>query len=625
MEGIIGKQKKIAQKWLIIALFFCLISMIGASIIQSGGGQIKVRDVRWMTTTGAQMSGLLLVPGNATAENPVPGIVVSHGMYNNREMQDLNFVELSRRGFVVLAMDMFNHGNSESSTNNLGGILIGMYEAVKMLNTLPYVDSSKIGISGHSLGGISSNVAVGIDNRMSPHQISAVLLNSADGNYISDEGVSAVDPFPVTGTYFNYYGNRDVGIIAVRYDEFFNRQHKASGGITSPRDFIHNSMAQSFLYFGTNPESREKRQAGTVYLNQIDGKQAMRIIYTPSILHPWSHFSQQSTSATIHFFSEALGAPKPIDTGNQIWQWKVVFNLLGLVGFFIFVVCFTILVSFTPFFASLRSQEIRRPLETRGSDKLCFWLGLIVSCLFATLLYVPILNGFPSFTVVRTWNIAQSSSFGISIWAAFCGIFSIIIMVITYQIYGKKNGFNLKEQGLYQTLPQLGKTMLLALITVAVSYGIVFFADFFFKTDFRIWVLAVKAFNAEKVSVSLFPYLWLFLIFYVANSVAVNAFNYINIGKKEWVNTLILAAFNTLPPAILLLVQYIGFVVTGELGLGLSTNMVVVWLFPFIAILPITTIISRKIYKVTNNPYLPGIINACIVTLISCSNTLTWK
>lgn len=55
-------------------------------------------------------------------------------MYNNREMQDANFVELSRRGFVVLSMDMFSHGYSEN-VSRVGTVLTGMYEAVKMLST----------------------------------------------------------------------------------------------------------------------------------------------------------------------------------------------------------------------------------------------------------------------------------------------------------------------------------------------------------------------------------------------------------------------------------------------------------------------------------------------------------
>lgn len=91
-----------AKKWIVVAVVLMVVSMIGANFIQTSGGKVAVKDLRWETTLGHQMSGLLFVPLGASAEEPRPAIVVSHGMYNNREMQDLNFVELSKRGFVVL-------------------------------------------------------------------------------------------------------------------------------------------------------------------------------------------------------------------------------------------------------------------------------------------------------------------------------------------------------------------------------------------------------------------------------------------------------------------------------------------------------------------------------------------
>ncbi len=42
-----------------------------------------------------------------------------------------------------------------------------------------------------------------------------------------------------------------------------------------------------------------------------------------------------------------------------------------------------------------------------------------------------------------------------------------------------------------------------------------------------------------------------------------------------------------------------------------------------IVILAVSAVISRKIYRATNNPYIGGFINAAVVTLISVSNTLT--
>ena len=98
------KGKKSAGFWLCISLIICLISCIGASMIQTNFGKVTVKDLRFETESGHQMSALLLKPDTATAENPAPAIICSHGWYNNREMQDLNYVEYARRGYVVLQL-----------------------------------------------------------------------------------------------------------------------------------------------------------------------------------------------------------------------------------------------------------------------------------------------------------------------------------------------------------------------------------------------------------------------------------------------------------------------------------------------------------------------------------------
>jgi len=236
--------------------------------------------------------------------------------------------------------------------------------------------------------------------------------------------------------------------------------------------------------------------------------------------------------------------------------------------------------------------------------------------------YLPIMLHVNSFTVARQpW--AQSSPWGISVWAAVCGVFAVVLMFLAYRFYGKKNGIDLADTGVKIGLKTLGKTALLAVIVVAVSYGCVFFADYFFKADFRIWFLAVKAFDAPKIYTSIFPYMVLFLIYYVAQSVAVNSFNYNTLGKRKWINTAVVALFNGLPAIILVAFQYIYFFVSGHL-LWPDANMQVLWLIAIVVILPATTIMARKVYRATNNPYLPGIVNGVVITLMACTNTLTW-
>ena len=59
-------------------------------------------------------------------------------------------IELSRRGFVVLAMDMTGHGNSDAAVGQQG---FGGPAALRYLRGLPYVDTANVGLEGHSLGG----------------------------------------------------------------------------------------------------------------------------------------------------------------------------------------------------------------------------------------------------------------------------------------------------------------------------------------------------------------------------------------------------------------------------------------------------------------------------------------
>lgn len=611
------KEEKIMQttkkKWcrvLCVSLVLMLLSSIVTMFIQTGGGKITMKELHWETDSGYAMSGWLFIPENATAESPAPAVVASHGMYNNKGMQDLNFVELARRGYVVLAQDMPSHGDSDDVAH-VGLVVSGLYQSVKLLAALPYVDAAQIGITGHSMGGMSCNAAIGMDNMAETQLISAVLLNCADATYVGEDN-----------NYTNVYGSRDVGIVAAQYDEFFMQDVDENGNTTLPKDYVKYAKAQSFLHFGTDPAGQDLRQAETIYREEVDGQEAVRVIYNPPILHPWSHFSKRSTVATISFFEETLGAPNPIDANNQIWQWKEFVNLVGLVGFFVFVTSFTVLLTKTPFFADL---GVEKQVEPRSADKtgLTWFFGcLAAGAVFGSVIYIPIMLNANTFTVAGGgW--AQSSPWGVSLWAASCGAFAILSMVVSYFAYGRKNGVKLDEIGVKIPLVKLGKTLLLALIVVSVSYGCVFAADYFLKADFRIWTLAVRPFTVDKLWTALFPYMVLFLVYYVANSVALNCFNYNTVGGRKWVNTTLVAVAAVLPAAVLLLLQYIPYFAGGDM-MWRSANMQIVWLFPMLITLPVAAVISRKVYRETKNPYLPGIILGVIAALISCTNTLTW-
>ena len=117
---------------LMISVVLMLVSCIFTSLIQTNGGSVTIEEINWVTDNGYTMNAWVFIPENATAETPAPAVVTSHGMFNNKSMQDLNFVELARRGFVVLAQDMPSHGDS-GDTDGFAGTMMGMYESVKVL------------------------------------------------------------------------------------------------------------------------------------------------------------------------------------------------------------------------------------------------------------------------------------------------------------------------------------------------------------------------------------------------------------------------------------------------------------------------------------------------------------
>jgi len=160
----------------------------------------------------------------------------------------------------------------------------------------------------------------------------------------------------------------------------------------------------------------------------------------------------------------------------------------------------------------------------------------------------------------------------------------------------------------------------LALTTVVLMYALVFLIDFLFKTDFRLWVIGVKVFSVDKIGMALFI-LPLFLLFFVANSIAINVFNRYTIAGREWLNTAVLALGSSLGVIVLVVAQYTTFAITGNLIPGFG-GIFSIWLFPVIVILTVTAIVSRKLYRMTNNPWIAGFLNATIVVLISVSNSL---
>lgn len=602
--------------WLVLSLALMVLSSIVASVVQTSGYTVTVKDMSWETSSGESMSALLYKPNGVSADHKAPAIIVSHGWWNNKEMQDANYIELARRGYVVISIDMYGHGDSDYLTNadiTLGGT--GMYDAVKLAATLPYVDQSKIGISGHSNGARAANFSVALDNAADKQLVAAVFLVDNDPVYTD----AAND-----NKYFNMYGSRDTGLVADQYDEFFFRSYSPEGApLTPPRDYIGTPNAQSFLHYGADPKDvSDTREAGKFYTDGDGG--AIRVVFTPAQTHPWGTISKGTVADQIDFWQEAFGAPTPIDSGSQTWQIKETLTAFGLIGFAIFLLAFARAMLGTRAFAGLKLESPRAIAANTRKGLGWFWGAMVVSALVSGISYVvlsntPWIQGI-AFNVTPT-IFTQGAVFFIAFWAAVNGVAAIVIMTLSYLLFGRKNGLNLRELGLLPGWKKIFQSVGLAALTVAAAYGIVFFFSWLLHTDFRWWVIAVKDFGPDKLWIALL-YVPFFLVYFVANSIAINVFNRFTLRGKEWLNTAVLALVNALAPIVLVVAQYVTFFITGETIPNFG-GIFSIWLFPVIVILAATAVLSRKLYRVTGNPWIGGFISATVVTLIAVTNTLT--
>ncbi|MEP6478742.1 MAG: dienelactone hydrolase family protein [Rhodoglobus sp.] len=602
--------------WLVLSLALMVLSSIVASVVQTSGYTVTVKDMSWETSSGESMSALLYKPNGVSADNQAPAIIVSHGWWNNKEMQDANYIELARRGYVVISIDMYGHGDSDYLTNadiTLGGT--GMYDAVKLAATLPYVDQSKIGISGHSNGARAANFSVALDNAADKQLVAAVFLVDNDPVYTD----AAND-----NKYFNMYGDRDTGLVADQYDEFFFRSYSPEGApLTPPRDYIGTPNAQSFLHYGADPKDvSDTREAGKFYTDGDGG--SIRVVFTPAQTHPWGTISKGTVADQIDFWQQAFGAPTPIDSGSQTWQIKETLTTFGLIGFAIFLLAFARAMLGTRAFAGLKLESPRAIAANSRKGLGWFWGAMVVSALVSGISYVvlsntPWIQGI-AFNVTPT-IFTQGAVFFIAFWAAVNGVAAIVIMTLSYLLFGRKNGLNLRELGLLPGWKKIFQSVGLAALTVAAAYGIVFFFSWLLHTDFRWWVIAVKDFGPDKLWIALL-YVPFFLVYFVANSIAINVFNRFTLRGKEWLNTAVLALVNALAPIVLVVAQYVTFFITGETIPNFG-GIFSIWLFPVIVILAATAVLSRKLYRVTGNPWIGGFISATVVTLIAVTNTLT--
>jgi hypothetical protein len=174
----------------------------------------------------------------------------------------------------------------------------------------------------------------------------------------------------------------------------------------------------------------------------------------------------------------------------------------------------------------------------------------------------------------------------------------------------------------------VSRTALLAVLVVSGAYLLVFFADYFYQTDFRIWSFDLRIFSASKIWVAV-KYLPFFLVYYVVNSIMVSRTTFANWSERK--QTWMAVLFNMLTPAVFLVISFLpllfneftfwGLLLKGNSLLASAGALVPILMIPFLPILGIAAYLGIKLYRLTGNIWLAGLLNALLVTMITVANT----
>ncbi|MCD8122327.1 MAG: dienelactone hydrolase family protein [Clostridiales bacterium] len=609
------KKTKVKHVPIIIGMILIVIGIVGVKLTQTNWGDTDIRNVIIESQSGHTLAMDLYIPSTATSENPAATIFVQHGGNNNKEEMQHYCIELARRGYVAVGVDMYGMGESEALSDEewlTQGR--GLYDAVRYAVSLPYVDANRISLLGYSRGGRAAGEALQCDNA-ELNVVKAIFLIHSDPIVRNDDG------------YADVYGARDVAVLADKNDEFFFSEKANDNGtyshdtnryaanLSSPAQYVINNSAQAFLYFGEDPANHpELRDAETVYEKDYNGLTGSRQIFVSNETHMASWWSPLVMNRVLQFFNRAMPTGTTLSANDYIYTVWNIFKIFALVGLILFTASLAVaLLTRTTVF----KEADNGPRELRAVDGRdgYFWFWSIQ--LIGTILCI---------LVIRFLNAEKIASYRDSLFrsayptyrgliALLCGAIVIVLCTVWYVCYGRKHHFDLRDVGFTITRNGFLKTVAVALISVAAMFLIVFTVDYLVGVNFLFIYWGFMKFGANRIPGMLLvaP---MYILYYVVMSINVNAFNFSRaLGRWRWLANLLISLIAAIPTLFILCYVYGIFKATGSNPMfgGLAGAATAVYAFPgfvFVAIL-----VCRLIYQKTGNPYLGGLLCGIVAAI----------
>jgi hypothetical protein len=581
--------------WFLLGLALVFLGAVLAWFVQTGGGSVDIKDVRFVGTNGTLMSGLLYVPEGVNAENPAPGILAIHGYINSREVQAGYAIEFARRGYVVLALDQTGHGYSDSPAfaNGFGGP-----DGLVYLRTLDIVDPDNIGLEGHSMGGWAVLIAAGVY----PDDYKSInVQGSSTGTFGAPEGTA---DWP-----------RNFALTFSTWDEFSELMWGAKTGTA----IMETEKLQTA--FGTD----ETVVVGQLYGSIEDG--TARMLYQPTTTHPGDHLNSAAIGSSVEWMQMTLEGGNDLDPYNQVWMWNEIGRLVALIGMVISMIATGHFLLKTAYFSEL-AKELPEAKAITGNLR---WAAYVLTAAIPTFTFFWFQNTVKTFFMggenpllfaAPTPIFAQDITNGIVVWALGNGLITIVIFLAWHYSFNKDAV--LANYGLNLSWQYILKSILLAVLVMLSGYILLGAADLLLKVDFRFWVVSVKLMSPLQFRIFL-GYLPFFTIFFLILGVALHGQLRLQEANGSeapmWRAMLANVGLLVIGIIVMLLIQYIPLMAGNSLPLGESLLTIVA--FQFVGLLSIVGVFTTFFFRRTGTIFVGAFLCALFITWVVVAGQAT--
>lgn len=679
MKKLTLKTKEGCFRILAICIVILLLSGLIARAFQSDFGKIKVERVS-IDTRGAILNAELYYPVGTTDRDSLPGIVVTHGGGCTLGVTKGIAAEMARRGFAVLNVSAYGTGLSDQPIYEEAGqgqdgfnimeAISGIYDAIEYMKTLTFVDATRIGALGHSLGAIRLYRAAGLDagyytfndiminvlyNKFGLEFTEEQIYEDADelaAEYLSedqldhyytlrdseysnyDTRLKACVALGMTSTACRWLSTVEVAgyevtrsmqtnIAAVNgnYDNLWDYTTTeasragwyAPDGFSTARWYALDDKLQSNTDLGAFNEISIVDNAALA--ESIENGNTRILIPTGDETHSKEFFSEKTIAVLANYYAQTLNYNRgdltdtstiPLDATDQIWAGRAVFNFVAMLAMFGIMLSICCLILTTKRFKGCICTV--DDAARSNLNKPTYLIGSLATIAFTFIaIYLANANGTKLFSPSNLLPVSKGSAL-LTYFLLALAAGGLIVLVFNIVVSKRQTGtYGIANLNLRISIRALAKCLILSIVLIIIGYTALSVSEYFFGQDFRFWMISLSDMKVEWWALGVrYAIMWFPL--YLILSAGINFT--IRTDIPVWKDTLITVIVNSAGIWLCCLINYVLARTSydGTLFSNFqSTYQYVLWV-------PITVYIARKMYNLTKNIWSGAFLNTMIIT-----------